>query len=148
METLGEKILKQRENLEWSLGDLAEKTGISSQTISKYEQDMVKPRNCNLKKLSDSLGVTVAYLVSPEIENADYGKETAVYTEKIRSVYGNKGAFEIQNLFDAVGSWNTDSEITQEDKDKFYQAVTQAYIITKEEASKTFTPKRMRKSTA
>ena len=145
MKTIGEKIVRRREYLHLTQKDLSEKTEISTRTISKYEQDEVTPRRNNLKKIAEVLGISVAYLLNPDIDDETYGLEVAPYTEHVRSVYGNKGASEMQRLFDSVSGWMAGGETPQEDKDKFFRMVTEAYFLTKQDASEAFTPKSKKK---
>jgi transcriptional regulator with XRE-family HTH domain len=63
MDTLGSKIVTQRQQLAMSQKDLAEATGLPQATISRIERDIIKqPRLEVLRKLAEALNVTVDYL--------------------------------------------------------------------------------------
>lgn len=64
--TLSKKIQKLRKDQGWTQEELAEKIGVSSQAVSKWETDMSSPDISLLRDLAALLGVTVDYLLSPE----------------------------------------------------------------------------------
>ena len=64
--TLGRKIQKLRKDQGWTQEDLAERLGVSSQAVSKWETDMSSPDISILRDLAKTLRVTVDYLLSPE----------------------------------------------------------------------------------
>lgn len=49
--------------------ELAEKSGLTIRTVSKYETETVVPRGRNLYKLAEVLGVSEAYLSRPDVED-------------------------------------------------------------------------------
>lgn len=64
--TLGNRIAALRADLGLSQGDLAEKMGVSRQSVSKWETDASVPDIDNLIFLSDLFGVTLDALVKGE----------------------------------------------------------------------------------
>ncbi len=52
-----------RESKKLTQVDLAEKTGIHQQTISRYERGIVMPQVDSAKSIADALGVTVDELI-------------------------------------------------------------------------------------
>jgi transcriptional regulator with XRE-family HTH domain len=60
----GEKITKLKKLKKMSQVELAEKTGISRDAISKYERGDVMPSIEYAKRIADVLGVSLDYLVS------------------------------------------------------------------------------------
>lgn len=60
----GEKIAKLKKLKKMSQVELAEKTGISRDAISKYERGDVMPSIEYAKRIADVLGVSLDYLVS------------------------------------------------------------------------------------
>ena len=125
MKTTGEKIREGRANLGITQTELAEKIGVTLRTISKYEKQGVMPRGANLQKLAEVLGVSIAYLSNDEIVDPAYGLEESPYIESARAVYGG--------------------DVPEEDKELFFQAVTEAYFANKQRASEKFTRKDYKK---
>ncbi|MDP4146346.1 MAG: helix-turn-helix domain-containing protein [Bacillota bacterium] len=67
MTHIGAKIKKLREDMNLTLKDLAEKSGVGKSTISEIETGKAtNPKTATLQKLSNVLGVTVNDLLSTE----------------------------------------------------------------------------------
>lgn len=62
--SLGEKLLQLRKNAGLSQEAVAEKLGVSRQTISKWETDQTVPELIKAKSLSELYNVTYDYLIS------------------------------------------------------------------------------------
>ena len=145
VKTLGEKIRERREALGMTQIQLGEMVGITNRTINSYECAGSVPRGHNVSKLCRALKVSEAYLTNPEIEDPSYGLEEAPYIEAVRESYGKKGAMDMQQLLEANQAMFAGGDVPQEDKDKFFEAVMRAYVVTKQDAKATFTPKKYRK---
>lgn len=61
--TLGEKLQKLRKSRSWTQEELAEKVGVSRQSLSKWESDGALPDTANVIVLADLFGVTTDYLL-------------------------------------------------------------------------------------
>lgn len=61
--TLGEKLQKLRKSQAWTQEELAEKVGVSRQSLSKWESDGALPDTANIIVLADLFGVTTDYLL-------------------------------------------------------------------------------------
>jgi len=145
MKTTGEKIRERRTHLGLTQTELADKIGVTLRTITKYEKQGVMPRGRNLRELAKALGVSEIYLANDEIEDETYGLEEAPYIDSVRATYGAKGANDMQNLLMQTQAMFAGGDIPQTEKDKFFQAVMEAYVATKEDASERFTNKRYKK---
>ena len=145
MKTTGEKIRERRTHLGLTQTELANKIGVTLRTITKYEKQGVMPRGRNLRELAKVLGVSEVYLANEEIEDETYGLEEAPYIYSVRAAYGAKGANDMQNLLLQTQAMFAGGDIPQADKDKFFQAVMEAYVATKEDARERFTNKRYKK---
>ena len=145
MKTTGEKIRERRTHLGLTQTELADKTGVTLRTITKYEKQGVMPRGRNLRELAKVLGVSEIYLANDAIEDETYGLEEAPYIDSVRDTYGAKGANDMQNLLMQTQAMFAGGDIPQADKDKFFQAVMAADVATKEDASERFTNKRYKK---
>lgn len=62
--SLGEKLLQLRKNSGLSQEEVAERLGVSRQTISKWETDQTVPELIKAKLLSELYNVTYDYLIS------------------------------------------------------------------------------------
>ena len=145
MKTTGEKIRERRTHLGLTQTELANKIGVTLRTITKYEKQGVMPRGRNLRELAKVLGVSEVYLANEEIEDETYGLEEASYIDSVRAAYGAKGANDMQNLLLQTQEMFAGGDVPQADKDKFFQAVMEAYVATKEDARERFTNKRYKK---
>ncbi|MDD7794299.1 helix-turn-helix transcriptional regulator [Clostridium sp. 'White wine YQ'] len=62
--SLGEKLLDLRKKAALSQEDVAEKLGVSRQTVSKWESDQTVPELIKAKLLSELYNVSYDYLIS------------------------------------------------------------------------------------
>lgn len=145
MKTTAEKIREGRLSLNLKQQELADKIGVSIRTITKYEKQGVMPRGLNLHKLAEVLGVSEAYLTNDEIEDPSYGMDEAPYIEMARATHGKKSANDISRLLVETQAMFAGGEVPQEDKDLFFQAITEAYFANKNKASELFTRKDFKK---
>lgn len=76
----GEKITKLKKLKKMSQVELAEKTGISRDAISKYERGDVSPSVEYAKRIAEVLGVSLDYLVS------DSEQEEALDNEAVKRI--------------------------------------------------------------
>ena len=132
MKTTGEKIREGRANLGITQTELAEKIGVTLRTISKYEKQGVMPRGANLQS-------------NDEIVDPAYGLEESPYIESARAVYGKRGAADVEQLLTQTRALFAGGDVPEEDKELFFQAVTEAYFANKQRASEKFTRKDYKK---
>lgn len=76
---LGDKIFQLRKNKGWSQEELAEKCGVSRQSVSKWEGGASIPDLGKILLLSQLFGVTTDYLLKDELEAPD----TELYPEAV-----------------------------------------------------------------
>ena len=69
---LADKIINLRKKNGWSQEELAEKLGVTRQSISKYEGAQSIPDLDKILKLSEIFGVTTDYLIKDELEEEEY----------------------------------------------------------------------------
>ena len=69
---LADKIINLRKKNSWSQEELAEKLGVSRQSISKYEGAQSIPDMDKILKLSKIFGVTTDYLIKDEIKDPEF----------------------------------------------------------------------------
>lgn len=65
---LADKIIENRKKNGWSQEDLADKLGVSRQSVSKWEGAQAVPDMKKILQLSELFGVTTDYLIKDEIE--------------------------------------------------------------------------------
>lgn len=145
MKTTGEKIKDRRITMNMTQKDLADRVGTTVRTISSYEAAGSKPRGLNLRKLCTVLNVSERYLLNDEIEDVTYGIEEAPYIESARTSYGKKGAMDVEELLTQTKAMFAGGDIPEEDKELFFQAVTEAYFANRQRASEKFTRKDYKK---
>ena len=63
---IGNKIRRMSINAGMTQEQLANKLGVSGQSVSKWERGVSVPEISNLKKISHILGVSVDYLIDNE----------------------------------------------------------------------------------
>lgn len=145
MKTTGEKIKDRRITMNMTQKDLADRVGTTVRTISSYEAAGSKPRGLNLRKLCTVLNVSESYLLNDEIEDPTYGVEEAPYIESARTTYGKKGAMDVEKLLTQTKAMFAGGDVPEEDKELFFQAVTEAYFANRQRASEKFTRKDYKK---
>ena len=69
---LADKIMMLRKKNGWSQEELADKLGVSRQSVSKYEGAQSVPDLDKIVKLSQIFGVTTDYLMKDEMEDEEY----------------------------------------------------------------------------
>lgn len=134
--TFSEKVKRAREFAGMTQYELAEKMGVSQRTVSAYETEGVRARKSNLQKLAHALGVSVKYLSDNGCVNPLEDIEKDVYVEYARQLYGARAARDMDELLQANKQLFAGGEVTQEQKDAFFQAVMTAYVTCREEAKK------------
>lgn len=68
---LADKIIENRKRNGWSQEELADKLGVSRQSVSKWESAQAVPDMKKILQLSEIFGVSTDYLMKDEIETAD-----------------------------------------------------------------------------
>ncbi len=86
---LADKIIENRKKNGWSQEELAEKLGVSRQSVSKWESAQAIPDMKKILQLSEVFGVTTDYLIKDEIEEKPVMEAAPVdngLEETVRSV--------------------------------------------------------------
>ena len=138
MKTFAEKLKDARTELGLSQAQLGEACGISSRAIQTYEQGQKKPRQGALLKIAKTLRVSVKFLSDDGCENPVEDIEKDGYIAEAREQYGAQGGRDIDSLLSANKALFAGGELSQEQKDKFFEAVMTAYVTCKEGAKEKF----------
>lgn len=133
-----DKVKLSREIQKMTQHELAEAVGVSQRTIASYESGGASARRSTLEKLAHALKVSVKFLSDDSCENPIEDIEKDTYYRQARSIYGSKGANEMQRLLQENAALFAGGDISQEQKDAFFEAVMRAYVISKEEAKEKF----------
>ncbi len=87
MNEMGNIIYKRRKILGLSQEDLAEKIGVSRQTIYKWESNVVQPNSENINVLCDALGIDKEEFYKDEV---DLYKSESIQNETAITLYKHK----------------------------------------------------------
>ena len=138
--TFAQKVATHRKELGLTQTELGEKVGVSLRTITSYERGVKKPRVNTLNKLAAALGVSVKYLSDINCNDPKENIERDPYYEEIRKSYGAGGVKDVDSLLEANSTLFAGGELSQEQKDAFFEAIMKSYIMCKEAAKEKFTP--------
>ena len=138
MKSFAEKVLDARSALGLTQPQLAELVGVSTRTVISYEKGEKSPRQSTMMKLAKALKVSVKFLSDDSCEDPLADIEKDGYIEAAHQRYGTQGARDIDALLEENTALFAGGELSQEQKDMFFQAVMKAYITCKEEASQKF----------
>ena len=95
-------------------------------------------RCTTLCKLAKALKVSTKYLSCDECTNPLEDIERDGYVTEARALYGAKGARDMEGLLSANAALFAGGELSQEQKDAFFEAIMASYLTCKEEAKKKF----------
>jgi transcriptional regulator with XRE-family HTH domain len=142
MKTFADKVKDARAELGYSQKQLGETCGVSIRTILSYEKGEKFPRQSTLLKLAKALKVSVKFLSDPECEDPVADIEKDGYIEEARARYGAKGVRDVDALLADNSALFAGGELSQSQKDAFFDAIMKAYITSKEAAKEKFGPKK------
>lgn len=132
----GNKIKHLRKKAGLSQEDLAAKLGVSQKSICNYENNTRFPKGQKvIKGLADIFNVTVDYLISDTDDTAS--KET-LFISCAKDEFGYKGRNEAEMLIERTAAVLAGGELSEEDKDAFFQSITQLYFDAKNKARKKY----------
>lgn len=83
--TLGEKIVKQRKELNHTQEQLADILGVSRQSISKWESNIAYPETDKLIELGKLFNCSMDYLLREEVTEKS-GVQTSDFTGKVEEI--------------------------------------------------------------
>ena len=83
---LADKIMELRKKNGWSQEELAEKIGVSRQSVSKWESAQAVPDLNKILVLSEVFGVTTDYLLKDEMVEEEYLETQQDISEEVRHI--------------------------------------------------------------
>lgn len=136
--TFSDKIKRFREVADLTQQELADLVGVSKRTIASYESTNAVARRTTIVKLARALKVSVRYLSDDECTDPLADIEKDDYVEEARQRYGASGARDVDALLRDNAALFAGGELSQEEKDAFFEAVMRAYVASKDIASVKF----------
>ncbi len=104
--TLGEKIAKQRKELNYTQEQLADVLGVSRQSISKWESDIAYPETDKLIELGKLFDCSMDYLLKEDVIEKN-GAQASGFTEKVegisRKVMTDKNKGKAKKILKVIG---------------------------------------------
>ena len=91
-----------------------------------------------MMKLAKALQVSTKFLSDDECDNPMEDIEKDGYIEEARIRYGSNGAKEVDALLAANKALFAGGELSDDQKERFFQAITEAYFACREEAKKKY----------
>lgn len=121
------KIKKLREDKDMTQAELAKALGTSLKTISNYETKDMRPRtHAMYEKIATFFEVDINYLLTIEDDFVINAKEK----------YGYKGLIDAKNILESSSALFAGGSLPEEDKDKLFEAIQEAYWKSKLENKK------------
>ena len=144
----GEKIKELRKKRGFSQAELAEKIGVTQKTICNYENGTRFPKGQKIiNGFADIFDVSIDYLLDDtsidEIENnidIEYKDE---FISSAKENFGYKGKKEAENLLEKTAAIFSGGSLSDEDKDAFFQSITELYFDAKSKSRKKFGKKKI-----
>jgi transcriptional regulator with XRE-family HTH domain len=109
--TLGGKIKAARETLGLDQSELAELVGVEPATISRWENDVLRPRVKKLKTIADHLGKPVEWFQEPTLSAGEFESRLAALEERAFKSQGQDLLTLIPN--EVIQSWSGAGVIRQ-----------------------------------
>jgi len=138
MKTLSEKIKEQRAILNLNQPDLAGLVGVSTRSIAAYEKGEKNPREKTLYQLAKALKVSIKYLKDDECENPTEDIDKDPYIIHTQENYGTKDAKSVAALLSANKALFAGGDVSEEEKERFFQEIMRSYLQCKELAKKKY----------
>ena len=136
--TFSDKIKRAREVAGLTQDELAAMVGVSRRTITSYECTNAVARRSTIAKLAKALCVSVRYLVDDTCTDPLADIEKDAHVEEARRLYGASGAGDVETLLSKNAALFAGGELSQEEKDAFFEAIMRAYVACKDEAKRKY----------
>lgn len=136
MMKFSERLRELREQAQMTQKQLAEKSGVQSRMIQRYEAGTSHPRISAVEKLAVALETSVDNLMGKTEQSfANFGEEN-----------GSKAERDLVAQAEKFSALFAGGDIPMEDKDAAFRIIMQAYSHATEIDKEKYTPKKYRKS--
>ena len=133
----GEKLAHARVAKRMSQAELAKTVGVSVKSISNYETGSTVPvKQETLKKLADTLEVSLSYLMEYDDAEATLNFDMDGFLAQIQEEYGRRGVSELKAVIEQASTLFAANRYDDDTKYSFYLALTQAYKASKRRCRK------------
>lgn len=144
----GEKIKDLRKKNNLSQAELADKIGVTQKTICNYENGTRFPKGQKIiNGFADIFHVSIDYLLDDtDIDDDENNIDIEYKDEFISSAkkkFGYKGKKEAENLLEKTAAIFSGGSLSDEDKDAFFQSITELYFDAKSKSRKKFGKKKI-----
>ena len=130
----GDRLRKMRVEHNLSQIELATKIGVSVRTLYNYETSGRIPKIDVITNIAHIFGVTVDSLVSdPEQTSFSYARREA-FLQTAKNHYGSRGKKDAEAILESASALLKSSTMNGDAKNRFFQALTTAFLTAKEEA--------------
>lgn len=136
--TFAEKVKKSRIEAGLTQKQLADEVKVSARAIKAYEADKLHPRQGTIFLIAKALKVSIKYLTDEECDDPREEIEKDEYIVDARKRYGTRGVRDMEALLNESAALFAGGELSQEEKDLYYQAITKAYLKSREAAKEKF----------
>jgi len=142
----GEKLRQARLTRNMSQQDLSKATNLSVRSLYAYETQNIVPHSNNIRKLAEALDVSMLWLLSSREESVDDRPSGAeLFLQSVTEKYGARSAQEAKSILERTAAFFAGGELDDEDKDLFFQSLTEAYMESRSEAKASFSPRARKK---
>lgn len=133
MKTFGEKIREARTTLGITQIELGKRVGVSNRTINSYENGAKRAYDRTVRQLAKALGVSAKYLLEDDCQDPTDGLELEKGTTEDRRA---EEEFDVRQMLLDNTALFAGGELTQEEKDNYYKAITAAYEACRDAAER------------
>ena len=138
MKAFPDKIKEARCSLGLSQGELSELVGVSKRSVAAYEIGEKRPREKTIYQLAKALHVSIKYLKDELCEDPTEDIEKDLYIRESEEKYGMSGARDIERMLAENTALFAGGELSQAEKDTYFQALAAAYETCHETAKEKF----------
>lgn len=128
--TIGDKIKAARKKAGMTQKEVAELVGVTPRCIQYYEGNIRKPQSTEvLIKLAAALNEEVSYFLSDR--ELELMRENELFLGEAEHRYGRTGKEQARSLIEGAQALFAGGELDEEDKEAFFQAITELYFDSK-----------------
>ena len=132
---IGDKIRAARKRAGFTQKELAAKVEVTTRCIQYYESNIRKHQTTEMIiKLAAALGEDVNYFLSDR--ELEIMRENEMFLGEAESKYGKSGKAQAKQIIENAQALFAGGELAEEDKEAFFQAITELYFDSKKNNTK------------